>query len=47
MSMERCPSKAAIASRLVPALMDWVARVWRSWWGWTWPTPARLATVAT
>ncbi len=24
------PSRAAIASRLMPALMDWVARVWRS-----------------
>ena len=45
MSIERCPSKAAIASRLMPRLIDWVASVWRSWWGWTWPIPARLATA--
>jgi hypothetical protein len=19
--------------------MAWVAKVWRSWWGWTWPIP--------
>ena len=38
--MERCPSSAAIASRRIPRLMAWVASVWRSWWGWTWPIPA-------
>ena len=27
--------------------MAWVASVWRSWWGWTFPIPAFLAVVAT
>src|SRR6266496_1775462 len=31
-SMDRCPSSAAIASRRMPRLIAWVARVWRSWW---------------
>ena len=44
---ERCPSSAATASSDMPRLMHCVARVWRSWWGWTWPTPARRATAAT
>ena len=25
-----------MASRRMPRLMAWVARVWRSWWGCTW-----------
>ena len=29
-----------MASRRMPRLMAWVARVWRSWWGWTSPMPA-------
>src|ERR687897_662149 len=32
-SRERCPSRAAMASRRMPRLMAWVARVWRSRWG--------------
>ena len=24
-----------MASSRMPRLMAWVARVWRSWWGWT------------
>ena len=38
--MLRWPSIAAIASRLMPRLMAWVARVWRSWWGWMCGSPA-------
>src|SRR5918912_919729 len=41
MRIDRWPRRAAMASRLMPRLMAWVARVWRSWWGWTWPTPSR------
>src|ERR671935_85221 len=40
------PSSAAIASRLMPRLIAWVARVWRSWWAVTWPIPAEDATLA-
>src|ERR1700758_2970029 len=40
MSRLRWPSRAAMASRLMPRLMAWVARVWRSWWGWMWLRPA-------
>jgi hypothetical protein len=29
-----------MASRLMPRLIAWVARVWRSWWGWMWGSPA-------
>ena len=36
-----------MASSRMPRLIAWVARVWRSWWGWTWPIPARLATRPT
>ena len=43
MSMLWWPSIAAMASRLMPRLMAWVARVWRIWWGWTWPIPAAFA----
>ena len=46
-SIDRCPSNAAMASRRMPRLMAWVASVWRSWWGWTLPMPAFLAVVAT
>ena len=28
-----------MASRLMPRLMAWVARVCRSWWGWMWGRP--------
>src|SRR6266540_1198224 len=45
------PSRAAIASRLMPRLIAWIARVWRSWWAVTCPIPAswdsRLNAVAT
>ena len=34
---------AAIASRLMPRLMAWVAKVWRNRWAVTWPTPASAA----
>src|SRR5215207_7531452 len=34
------PSRAAMASRLMPRLMAWVARVCLSWWAVTWPIPA-------
>ena len=34
---------AAMASRLTPRLMAWVARVWRSWCGWPCPMPASRA----
>ena len=34
-----------MASRRMPRLMAWVASVWRSWWGETWPTPAALASM--
>src|ERR687897_3561 len=46
-SRERCPSRAAMASRRMPRLMAWVARVWRSWWGWTWSMPAVRPTRPT
>src|SRR4051794_37338445 len=41
-----CPSRAAIASRLMPRLMAWVASVCRSWWGWTCPMPATVPAGA-
>src|SRR5579859_2513138 len=31
----------------MPRLMAWVASVWRSWCGETWPIPAAWATLAT
>ena len=31
----------------MPRLIAWVARVCRSWWGWTWPIPAAVAAVWT
>src|ERR1035438_7057334 len=34
MSMLRWPRRAAMASRLMPRLIAWVARVCLSWWGW-------------
>jgi hypothetical protein len=34
-----------MASRRMPRLISWVARVWRSWCGVTCPTPAALATA--
>src|SRR6266508_4247187 len=39
------PNRAAIASSDMPRLIAWVARVWRSWWGVTWPMPAAAATL--
>ena len=38
--MLRWPSIAAIASRDMPRLIAWVARVCRSWWGWMCGSPA-------
>src|SRR5664279_1082710 len=42
-----CPSSAAIASRDMPRLMAWVARVCRSWWASTCPIPAAAAAAWT
>src|SRR6476661_114682 len=36
------PSNAEIASRDMPRLIAWVARVCRSWWAWTCPMPAAV-----
>jgi hypothetical protein len=40
MSRLRWPSSAAMASRVMPRLMAWVARVCRSWCGWMCGRPA-------